>query len=57
MNNIREIYEFALEWLEKFKNPNVVYTRIIDRSFKENCEKLGFESGKCKVSVKNMEKI
>lgn len=52
MNNIRKIHEFALEWLEKFKNPNVVYTKIIDCSFKENCEKLGFESEKYKVLAK-----
>ena len=56
MNNIRKIHEFALEWLEKFKNPNVVYTKIIDCSFKENCEKLGFESEKYKVLAKKYEK-
>ena len=43
MADMRQIHEFAIKWLEKFKDPNVDCIELVEHYLADDCAELGFE--------------
>lgn len=43
MSDKHKTYAFAVEWLNKFQNPNINYLEIVDGTMGDECSDLGFE--------------
>lgn len=41
--DIREIHEFVIKWSNKFRDPKINYTELVDRFMADDCVTLGFE--------------
>lgn len=39
----KQIYEFAVKWLDKFKDKNINYLELIEGDFPDDCNALGFQ--------------
>ena len=43
MKYIKQVYDFSVKWLYKFKDPNISYIELVDHWLADDCETLGFE--------------
>lgn len=43
MEDLKQVYNFALKWLKKFKEKKISYEELIDDSLGEECSALGFQ--------------
>ena len=39
----KDIYDFAMKWLEKFSTSNIDYVELVDHYMADDCESLGFK--------------
>lgn len=52
MNN-KDIYNFAIKWIEKFNDKNTNYVELVDGDLGNDCIKLGFKMDCGKSFEKN----
>lgn len=43
MADINHVYDFAVKWIEKFKDPNINAIELTDHYMADDCNELGFE--------------
>ena len=43
MAEIDKVYDFAITWLNKFRDPNISYKKLVSHNFGDECSKLGFQ--------------
>lgn len=43
MDDINHVYDFAVKWIEKFKDPNTNAMELTDHYMADDCKELGFE--------------
>lgn len=43
MTDRKQIYEFAIKWYEKFRDPNIDYLELVAHQMADDCSDLGFE--------------
>ena len=43
MSDLKQIYEFAVKWCNKFKDENTNYMELVDHYMADECEALGFK--------------
>lgn len=43
MTDLKEIHDFAIKWIAKFRDENINYKELVDRYMADDCEALGFE--------------
>lgn len=43
MADMKQIYNFAVKWCEKFENPNTDYIELVDHYMSDECDALGFK--------------
>lgn len=43
MADIKQIYNFAVKWCDKFRDQSVNYTDLVEHYMGEDCKMLGFE--------------
>lgn len=46
MTDRKQIYEFAIKWYEKFRDPNIDYLELVDHQMADDCSDLGFGDGR-----------
>ncbi|MFR9020238.1 MAG: hypothetical protein ACLVH8_11090 [Fusobacterium sp.] len=56
MIKIDKIYDFAIKWLNKFKDKSISYKELTSYHMEEECSELGFQVYCDIFSLKNMEK-
>ena len=49
---MKQIHDFAIKWLNKFRDENINYIELVDRYMAEDCEALGFKMD-CGHAFKN----
>ena len=42
MADMKQIYEFAVKWYDKFRDKNINYIELVDHYMADDCEALGF---------------
>ena len=40
---MKEIHNFAVKWLDKFRNQEIDYIELVDHYLADDCDALGFE--------------
>ncbi len=40
---MKEVHNFAVKWLDKFKNQQIDYIELVDHYLADDCDALGFE--------------
>lgn len=40
---MKQIHEFAVKWIDKFRNQNINYIELVDHFIADDCDALGFE--------------
>ena len=43
MDGLNEIYDFAMKWCDKFRDPKIEYTELIGSAMADDCTALKFE--------------
>lgn len=43
MADLKQIHDFAIKWMEKFREPNIDYIELVDHYLADDCTALGFE--------------
>ena len=43
MKDMKEVYNFAVKWLDKFRNQEIDYIELVDHYLADDCKELGFE--------------
>lgn len=43
MANMKQVYDFAVKWRDKFRDPQIDYLDLVDHWLADDCEALGFE--------------
>lgn len=43
MANVKQVYDFAVKWRDKFRDPQIDYLDLVDHWLADDCEALGFE--------------
>ncbi len=43
MADMRQIHDFAVKWLDKFRDQNINYIELVDHSMADDCTALGFQ--------------
>ena len=38
----KDVYNFAMKWIEKFQDPDIDYIELVDHNFADDCDALGF---------------
>lgn len=42
MADMKQVYDFAVKWCDKFRNPNINYIELVDHYMADDCDALGF---------------
>lgn len=43
MAEMKQIHDFAVKWIDKFRNQNINYIELVDHYMADDCDALGFE--------------
>lgn len=43
MADMKQVYEFAVKWFDKFRDETINYIELVDHYMADDCEVLGFE--------------
>ena len=43
MADMKQVYDFAVKWCDKFRDQKVNYIELVDRYMADDCDALGFE--------------
>ena len=43
MIDVKQVYDFAIKWEDKFRNQNINYVELVDHFMADDCERLHFE--------------
>lgn len=49
MVDMRQIHDFAVKWLDKFRDQNINYIELVDHFMADDCAALGFQIGRAHV--------
>lgn len=43
MSNMKQVYDFAVKWCDKFREQNISYRELVSPSMGQDCTDLGFD--------------